>query len=34
MGCMEGLLSVCVGWDNRRMAMLMMERGGVALMSY
>jgi hypothetical protein len=33
MGCMEGLLSGCVGWDSRKMAARMMEMSGAALTS-
>jgi hypothetical protein len=34
MGCMEGMLYGCVGWDSRKMAMQLMEWSGVALMNY
>jgi hypothetical protein len=34
MGCMEGMLFSCVGWDSRKMAAQLMEWSGVALMSY
>ncbi len=34
MGCMEGVLSGCVGWDIRKMAAQLMEWSGAALMDY
>ncbi len=34
MGCMEGMLSGCVGWDIRKMAAQLMEWSGAALMDY
>ncbi len=34
MGCMEGVLSGCVGWDSRKMAAQLMEWSGAALMDY
>jgi len=34
MGCMEGMLSGCVGWDSWKMVAQLMEWSGAALMSY
>ncbi len=33
MGCMGAVLSVCVGWDSRKMTAQLMEWNGAALMS-